>query len=116
VVAAVGDGVTGPAAGDEVLGWTEERASQAELVAVPAAQVTAKPAALGRVGAGMRGSHQVGTAARLGEQAALVAAGDITVPIAATFPLDEVQVAYEQLAAAHPQGKLVFRISPEGAP
>jgi NADPH:quinone reductase-like Zn-dependent oxidoreductase len=46
VVADVGSGATGFAAGDEVLGWTEERASQAELVAVPADQLTAKPAGL----------------------------------------------------------------------
>jgi NADPH:quinone reductase-like Zn-dependent oxidoreductase len=43
VVRAVGDGVSGFAEGDEVLGWTEERASQAELVPVPADQLTAKP-------------------------------------------------------------------------
>jgi NADPH:quinone reductase-like Zn-dependent oxidoreductase len=46
VVQAVGDGVTEFAPGDEVLGWTEERASHAELVAVPADQLTAKPASL----------------------------------------------------------------------
>jgi len=46
VVRAVGDGVTGFAAGDEVLGWSEERASHAELVAVPDDQLTAKPAAV----------------------------------------------------------------------
>jgi NADPH:quinone reductase-like Zn-dependent oxidoreductase len=46
VVRAVGDGVSGFAAGDEVLGWTEERASQAELVSVPADQLTAKPPSL----------------------------------------------------------------------
>jgi NADPH:quinone reductase-like Zn-dependent oxidoreductase len=44
VVRAVGDGVTAFAVGDEVLGWTEERASHAELVVVPADQLTAKPA------------------------------------------------------------------------
>jgi NADPH:quinone reductase-like Zn-dependent oxidoreductase len=43
VVQSVGDGVTAFAAGDEVLGWTEERASHAELVVVPADQLTAKP-------------------------------------------------------------------------
>ncbi|HEX7609676.1 MAG TPA: NADP-dependent oxidoreductase, partial [Solirubrobacteraceae bacterium] len=32
--------------GDEVLGWTEQRASHAELVVVPAEQLTAKPASL----------------------------------------------------------------------
>jgi len=46
VVQTVGEGVTGFAAGDEVLGWTEERASHAELVAVPADQLTAKPPSL----------------------------------------------------------------------
>jgi NADPH:quinone reductase-like Zn-dependent oxidoreductase len=46
VVQSVGDGVTAFAAGDEVLGWTEERASHAELVVVPADQLTAKPASV----------------------------------------------------------------------
>ncbi len=44
VVRAAGDGATGFAAGDEVLGWTEERASHAELVVVGAGQLVAKPA------------------------------------------------------------------------
>ncbi|MCW2953596.1 MAG: Alcohol dehydrogenase GroES domain protein [Conexibacter sp.] len=44
VVEALGDGTTGFAVGDAVLGWTDERASHAELVAVPAEQLTAKPA------------------------------------------------------------------------
>ena len=44
VVQAQGDGVRGFTIGDEVLGWTEERASHAELVAVPEDQLTAKPA------------------------------------------------------------------------
>jgi len=43
VVRQVGPGVHAFEAGDEVLGWTEERASQAELVAVPADQITLKP-------------------------------------------------------------------------
>lgn len=43
VVQARGGGVTGFRAGDDVLGWTEERASHAELVVVPADQLTAKP-------------------------------------------------------------------------
>ncbi len=46
VVQSVGPDVTNFSEGDEVLGWTEERASQAELVAVPADQLTAKPAAV----------------------------------------------------------------------
>jgi NADPH:quinone reductase-like Zn-dependent oxidoreductase len=45
-VAAVGSGVTGVAVDDEVLGFTHERASHATHVAVPADQVTPKPAGL----------------------------------------------------------------------
>ena len=43
VVQAVGAGVSAFTVGDEVLGWTEQRASHAELVVVPADQLTAKP-------------------------------------------------------------------------
>src|SRR5437588_3897337 len=46
VVKDVGEGVTAFAPGNEVLGWTEERESQAELVAVPADQLTPKPPSL----------------------------------------------------------------------
>jgi len=52
VVAATGPGVTGLAAGDEVLGWTDNRASQAEYVVAEAAHLTAKPAALSWEAAG----------------------------------------------------------------
>jgi NADPH:quinone reductase-like Zn-dependent oxidoreductase len=43
VVAEVGPGVNTFAVGDEVLGFTDNRASHAEFVVVPAGQVTAKP-------------------------------------------------------------------------
>ncbi len=46
VVAEVGDGVEGYAVGDEVIGWTDNRASQAEFVLVEAAHLTSKPANL----------------------------------------------------------------------
>jgi NADPH:quinone reductase-like Zn-dependent oxidoreductase len=46
VVHSVGPDVTKFSEGDEVLGWTEDRASQAELVAVPGDQLTAKPPAV----------------------------------------------------------------------
>ncbi len=42
-VESTGQDVTEFEAGDEVLGWTERRASQAELVVVPADQLTPKP-------------------------------------------------------------------------
>ncbi len=44
IVAGTGPGVTGSAAGDEVIGFTDNRASQAEYVLVEAANLTAKPA------------------------------------------------------------------------
>jgi NADPH:quinone reductase-like Zn-dependent oxidoreductase len=46
VVAETGPGVTGFSAGDEVIGWTDNRASQAEYVLVEAGHLTAKPASL----------------------------------------------------------------------
>jgi NADPH:quinone reductase-like Zn-dependent oxidoreductase len=44
VVEEVGAGVKGVAVGDEVIGFTDNRASQAEYVLVEAANLTAKPA------------------------------------------------------------------------
>ena len=46
IVAAVGDGVSAFRPGDEVLGFTDERASHADYVAVPAGHLTAKPSGL----------------------------------------------------------------------
>jgi NADPH:quinone reductase-like Zn-dependent oxidoreductase len=46
VVAELGDGVSGVAVGDEVIGWTDNRASQAEFVVVPVTQLTPKPASV----------------------------------------------------------------------
>lgn len=46
VVQALGPGVNAFAVGDEVLGWTEQRASHAELVVVPVEQLAAKPPSL----------------------------------------------------------------------
>jgi NADPH:quinone reductase-like Zn-dependent oxidoreductase len=46
VVTEVGDGVTSVGVGDEVIGWTEERASHAEAVSVPADQLVPKPAGI----------------------------------------------------------------------
>ena len=43
VVDAVGDGVTAWRRGDDVVGFTNDRASQAELVVVPENQLTARP-------------------------------------------------------------------------
>jgi len=43
VVTSVGAGVTGLGPGDEVIGWTDERASHAEYVVAHAANLTARP-------------------------------------------------------------------------
>jgi NADPH:quinone reductase-like Zn-dependent oxidoreductase len=45
-IVALGEGVTGFTVGQAVLGWTDERASHAELVAVPADHLIPKPQAL----------------------------------------------------------------------
>ena len=46
-VQAVGAGVTAFEPGDPVLGWSDERSSQAELVSVPAEHLVVKPRSLG---------------------------------------------------------------------
>lgn len=51
-VVALGVGVTGFAVGEAVLGWTDEQASHAELVAVPADHLIPKPTALSWEAAG----------------------------------------------------------------
>ena len=40
--------------------------------------------------------------------AALIADGQLEVPIAATYPLGQVQEAYQQLASGHIRGKIVL--------
>ncbi|MCU1477902.1 MAG: hypothetical protein JWQ64_2595 [Subtercola sp.] len=64
--------------------------------------------AAARVGAKAEGSSTASSAGILGEMAALVADGTITVPIAATYPLDEVGAAYTELAERHTRGKIVL--------
>jgi NADPH:quinone reductase-like Zn-dependent oxidoreductase len=48
------------------------------------------------------------SAAVLAELAGLVASGDLDVPITATFPLDDVRAAFEQLEQGHTRGKIVL--------
>src|ERR1700716_1665557 len=61
VVEAVGAGVKGVAVGDEVIGFTNDRASQAEYVLVEAAHLTAKPAAVpGEVAGALFGAGGTG--------------------------------------------------------
>jgi NADPH:quinone reductase-like Zn-dependent oxidoreductase len=60
------------------------------------------------VGAKMEGSSDATSPEILKEMAELVAAGKIEMPIAATYPLDEVREAFEQLEDRHTLGKIVL--------
>src|SRR5258707_13805876 len=74
VVAEVGKGVDTFAVGDEVLGFTHQRASQAEFVVVPATQLTAKPPAVSWEVAGAL--FVAGTTAYAAVRAVQLTAGD----------------------------------------
>jgi NADPH:quinone reductase-like Zn-dependent oxidoreductase len=54
------------------------------------------------------GSQEAKNADVLAELAALVASGDIEVPIAATFRLEDVRAAFELLEQGHTRGKIVL--------
>ncbi len=54
------------------------------------------------------GSSTASTPAILSEMANLVASGRITVPIARTYPLEQVRDAYEELEMRHTLGKIVL--------
>ncbi len=55
------------------------------------------------------GSAEATTAAVVAELAGLVAAGELEVPIAKVYPLDDVRAAYRDLEERHTRGKLVLR-------
>jgi len=50
------------------------------------------------------------SAATLAELAQLIAAGELEVPITATYPLDQVREAYARLATGHVRGKIVLLV------
>jgi NADPH:quinone reductase-like Zn-dependent oxidoreductase len=60
------------------------------------------------IGARTDGSGTASTPEVLAEMAGLAASGAIEVPIAATFPLDQVAEAFEQLEHRHTRGKIVL--------
>ncbi len=60
------------------------------------------------VGAKVEGSTDASTTAVLAEMADLVASGRIEIPIAATYPLDDVRDAFAELEARHTHGKIVL--------
>lgn len=75
VVAELGDGVAGFAVGDEVLGFSEKRSSQAEYVVVPAGQLAQKPAEVSWEVAG--GLFVAGTTAYAAVRSVSLTAGDV---------------------------------------
>jgi NADPH:quinone reductase-like Zn-dependent oxidoreductase len=60
------------------------------------------------VGAKVEGSGDASTTAVLSEMAELVASGRIEIPIAAVYPLDQVQAAFAELEDRHTHGKIVL--------
>ncbi len=65
-------------------------------------------AAISRYGVKGEGNAAGASATVLAELAALIADGELEIPIAATFPLAEVRDAYRLLAQGHVQGKIVL--------
>ncbi len=90
MVQSVGDGVTAFRAGDEVLGWTEERASHAELVVVPDDQLVARPPSVSWEVAGSL--FVVGMAGYASVQAVAPRAGETVVVSAAAGGVGSVAV------------------------
>jgi len=66
--------------------------------------------AVGEYGVKAEGSVAGAGAATLAELAGMIAAGQLEVPIAATYPLAQVQDAYRRLATGHILGKIVLTI------
>ncbi len=64
--------------------------------------------AVEKFGVQAEGNAAGASTANLADLARLIAAGEIEIPIAATYPLDQVQDAYRQLASGHTHGKIVL--------
>lgn len=142
VVTEIGEGITSYATGDNVLGWTDHRASHVENVSVPEDHLIPKPGSVsnrcrrvyrylrrgvrpagdrarGRrkpdhtiiafdvaqaTGVKSEASAAAASAEVLAEMADLVASGQIIVPIAAIYPLEEVRAAYPEVEKRHTRG------------
>lgn len=68
----------------------------------------ADSAAAERHGAKAEGLAAAATAKVLSELLAMLAGGELELPIHRTFPLDQVQEAYTELEQGHPRGKIVL--------
>jgi NADPH:quinone reductase-like Zn-dependent oxidoreductase len=94
----VGDGVEEWAVGDEVIGFTDNRASQAELVVVDAENVTAKPAGVPWPVAGAL--FVAGTTAYAAVRAVSAGSGDTVVVAGAAGGVGSITVQLAILAGA----------------
>lgn len=97
-VAAVGPGVTGFSAGDDVIGFTDNRASQAEYALVEAQNLTAKPTDVSWEVAGSL--YVVGATAYAAVRAVGLAAGDVVVVSGAAGGVGSLAVQLARLARA----------------
>jgi NADPH:quinone reductase-like Zn-dependent oxidoreductase len=107
VIAEVGEGVDGVAVGDEVIGWSDERSSQAEAVSLPSCQVVAKPSKVSWEAAGSL--YVAGTTAQATVQSVGLEAGDVVAVSAAAGGVGSVAI---QLARR--LGATVFGIAGAG--
>ncbi len=64
--------------------------------------------AVEKYGVKAEGNAAGASAATLAELAGLIAAGELEVPIAASYPLDEVREAFRQVEGGHVRGKVVL--------
>jgi NADPH:quinone reductase-like Zn-dependent oxidoreductase len=98
VVAEVGPDVAGVAAGDEVIGFTDDRASHAQLVLVEAANLTPRPAGVSWEAAGSL--YVAGTTAYAAVRAVSLAPGDTVVVSAAAGGVGSLAVQLAKNAGA----------------
>jgi NADPH:quinone reductase-like Zn-dependent oxidoreductase len=98
VVAEVGPGVTGVAAGDEVIGFTDNRASHARFALVEEANVTPRPAGVSWEVAGSL--YVAGTTAYAAVRAVSLAPGDTVVVSAAAGGVGSIAVQLAKAAGA----------------
>ena len=110
VVAEVGDGVDAFAVGDEVLGFTHNRASHADFVLVEAANLTARPAGVSWEAAGAL--FVAGTTAYAAVRAVSAGPGDIVVVSGAAGGWDRSPSSSAAAAAA----RVIGLASPENHP
>ena len=98
IVEEIGPGVAGLEVDEPVIGWTDERASHAELVVVPAEHLTRKPAGVSWEAAGAL--FVAGTTAYAGVRAVRASSGDTVVVSGAAGGVGSLAVQLAVLAGA----------------